>query len=268
MKRTFVLLTGVIFAALFPFCEKTITDSEGKEMCLDEYIAKTGKDRSLIEEEARSRGIEASAVLLELYKTVTGVADVIFDCGASQLYDPLCDSTGGEYSKAGTPTIALEKIEDYIGDMPQDSIDLVFMLDATGSMSDDILEVKKKLSSIIAVLSGKYARISMVMFRDKNVDSVWYARNTNNLIAAGSSELPAFLGTIQPTGGGDFPESMFDAAHKTITELQWKSKGRLLVVMTDAGPLTGSKTQYTLQNITDLCIEKKVVPFVVLVSVK
>lgn len=269
MKHAALMLTFFLLAFVIQNCDKSTTDEEGKEVCLDEYIAKeAGKDRATIEAEAKSRGIEASELIIEISKSATGAADAIFDCSASENYAKLCVQTSGKFVKAGSTDEMTQAIQNYLSAQPQDSIDIAFLIDGTGSMMDDIGAVKNKLSSIISAMHGKAINISMAVYRDKNVDSNWYQRNQNNFVRSDNTEPSTFLSKIVAEGGGDFPESLFDASYKTISELPWTSKGRALVVITDAPALTGSKTQYSLTDAIDLCIDQKVVPLVILVGIK
>lgn len=119
---------------------------------------------------------------------------------------------------------------------------------------------KNSLSSIIDSLSGKQVNISIAIYRDKNVDSIWYERNPNNLLQADNIEISGFLEEVKADGGGDLPESLYDGAWKTISELNWKAQGRTLVILTHAPPLDGDKTKYNIDNLINICKEKQVVP--------
>ena len=61
-------------------------------------------------------------------------------------------------------------------------------------------------------------------------------RGSRGLIAPDAKQLESFLANIDPKGGGDLPESLYDGAMKVLAEVDWDSERRVLVIMTDAGP--------------------------------
>ncbi len=94
-------------------------------------------------------------------------------------------------------------------------------------------------------MEGRDARMSLGSSRDKNVDDPRYARNHGDLVVPDDPSLAAFISEVEATGGGDFAESLYDAALSTITALDWQAESRALVIITDAPPLTGALTTAT-----------------------
>lgn len=264
MTRRFIFIPCLVLASLLTSCDETI-NSNGEAQCLDDFLKSLGEDRSRFEAEAEKRGIESSELLFEVYNSLTGISDALFDCSASEQYTQIAKETAGSYSEAKSPVKALDQIEDYLLSVRTDSVDVVFLIDATGSMSDDISEVKSRLATIVHSMSNKKINVSCAIYRDLNVDEIWYARTENDL-AATTNEILGFLAQIEADGGEDFPESMFDATVKTASELFWMSSKRLLIVLTDAPPLTGSKSEHSIENVVEVLIANKVIPVIVLVS--
>ena len=95
------------------------------------------------------------------------------------------------------------------------SVDIVFLIDATGSMADCIDAVKASLGSFIDTLVGDQSpikdwRARVVGYRDANCDGdMWL--ETNPFVANDISGLRSQLDRLTAQGGGDEPESLLDA---------------------------------------------------------
>jgi hypothetical protein len=122
---------------------------------------------------------------------------------------------------------------------PQARLDLVFMIDATGSMADEIDKLKTTLRSISAEVSRLPSQpdlcFGLVAYRDKG-DA--FLTRTHDL----TNDLGGFLhGALLPLhagGGGDYPEAMNEALHETVHNLSWRGSGatRLVILLADAPP--------------------------------
>ncbi|VTU37404.1 VWA domain-containing protein [Variovorax sp. PBL-E5] len=117
-------------------------------------------------------------------------------------------------------------------------LDLVFLVDATGSMGDEIGKLKAALHSI----ANEVARLpshpdtcfGLVAYRDRG-DAFLVRRHdlTNDLGA-----FQSVLNALQANGGGDYPEAMNEALHETVHDLSWRGSGaiRMVVLLADAPP--------------------------------
>ncbi|WP_232080806.1 vWA domain-containing protein [Variovorax sp. SRS16] len=117
-------------------------------------------------------------------------------------------------------------------------LDLVFLVDATGSMGDEIGKLKTALHSI----ANEVARLpshpdtcfGLVAYRDRG-DAFLVRRHdlTNDLGA-----FQSVLNALQANGGGDYPEAMNEALHETVHDLSWRGSGatRMVVLLADAPP--------------------------------
>jgi len=117
-------------------------------------------------------------------------------------------------------------------------LDLVFLIDATGSMADEIGKLKATLRSI----ADEVARLpsqpdtcfGLVAYRD--IDDAFVTRRvdfTNDL-----ASFQGALNALQADGGGDYPEAMNEALHETVHRLSWRGDGatRLVILLADAPP--------------------------------
>ncbi|WP_423459533.1 vWA domain-containing protein [Ottowia sp. VDI28] len=117
-------------------------------------------------------------------------------------------------------------------------LDLVFLIDATGSMADEIGKLKASLADIANQVSRLPSQpdlcFGMVAYRDKG-DAFLLRRHdfTNDLNA-----FQRVLNALHADGGGDTPEAMNEALHETVHQLSWRGDGttRLVVLLADAPP--------------------------------
>ncbi len=232
-------------------------------MCMDEFLAMLTSDRGLIEAEAEARGVSSSEFIGELLTETLGVADVLFDCSASESLSELGDGTGGSFYQADSADDMVDTLISVTEANKDTQQDIVYLIDATGSMSDDIAAVRRRLSEVIEALDSSEDRVSMAWYRDKHVDDDWFDRNNSGLMAPGSSQISSFLDDIDASGGGDFAESLYDASYRVLDNVHWEAETRLLVVVTDAG--ASDKDTHTAEDVVALADEKsvQVVPILV-----
>jgi hypothetical protein len=105
--------------------------------------------------------------------------------------------------------------------------DIVFLLDATGSMKECIQAVTQNIATFVDTLATPDAnggvmikdwRIRVIGYRDHNADgSQWLV---DNPFTADIDEVKAQLSALEAMGGGDEPESLFDAMYMLT---QWPS---------------------------------------------
>jgi len=116
-------------------------------------------------------------------------------------------------------------------------LDLVFLVDATGSMGDEIAKLKSSMlamSQQIGKLPGQPdVCYGLVAYRDKGDAFLTRTADfTDNLGAFQSA-----LGRLQAGGGGDTPEALNEALAETVHGLAWRRDAvRLVVLVADAPP--------------------------------
>lgn len=134
-------------------------------------------------------------------------------------------------------------------------LDLCFIVDATGSMSEEIERLKNTIEIINLNLSElkiqPAIRYGMVLYRDCEDDFVTrIIPFTENL-----ETFQAELSAVKAEGGGDDPEDLQAALRETITHLDWNKDGlRLAFIITDAGTHLDYDEKYTY---ADACRDAK-----------
>lgn len=109
-------------------------------------------------------------------------------------------------------------------------IDVVFVLDTTGSMGGLIEGAKAKIWSIAnQMISAKPTprlRIGLVGYRDRGDEYVTRRYDLSDDIDAIYGHLQAF----RAGGGGDTPESVNQALHEAVHEMSWGGRDALKIV--------------------------------------
>lgn len=119
---------------------------------------------------------------------------------------------------------------------PATQLDLMLVIDATGSMSDELLYLQTELSSILASIHTNYAnlliRVGLVFYRDVGDDYVLrsfdFSRDMNQIHVDLNSQIAS--------GGGDYPEAM-DQALASALAMDWQPQSsKILLLVADAPP--------------------------------
>lgn len=118
-------------------------------------------------------------------------------------------------------------------------IDLVFLVDETGSMGEYIEEVKQRLLEIIESIRVaplcKSLRLGIVSYRDHPPQDHSFASRVVPL-TDDINAIKKGVGRMQASGGGDGPESVTDGLYD-IVRLDWRPRAaRVVVWVGDAPP--------------------------------
>jgi uncharacterized protein YegL len=116
-------------------------------------------------------------------------------------------------------------------------LDLVFLIDATGSMGDEIAKLKASMRAMAQQIAQLPARPDvcwgLVSYRDRG-DA--YLTRTHDF----TGDLGTFqhqLASVQAHGGGDTPEALNEALHEAVHRLNWRrDAARMVVLVADAPP--------------------------------
>jgi Mg-chelatase subunit ChlD len=117
-------------------------------------------------------------------------------------------------------------------------LDLVFLIDATGSMADEIDKLKATLRTIAADVARLPSQpdlcFGLVAYRDKGDAFLLRSHDFTNDLGS----FQGVLNALHAAGGGDYPEAMNEALHETVHNLSWRGDGatRMVVLLADAPP--------------------------------
>lgn len=149
--------------------------------------------------------------------------------------------------------------------LASDKVNVVFLIDTTGSMDTYINGVKDRAIEFSNIISSRGAsfKLGLIGFGDlfeKEKPSVY---NFTNDIAKFQKQVK----NIPRTYGGDIPESSLDAL-ETGVELLASSvidpgTRNIFILITDAPPHVPTKSGKTVANIQDMLAERRITTFVV-----
>ncbi len=117
-------------------------------------------------------------------------------------------------------------------------VDIAFVVDATGSMADEISYLQAELMDVIQriedSLPGHPLRLGSVFYRDQ-ADEYLYRYQS---LTEDWETTKSFIQAQQASGGGDFPEAADIALEVAMDSLDWSEQaaGRLLFLLLDAPP--------------------------------
>ncbi len=127
---------------------------------------------------------------------------------------------------------------------PATSLDLMFMIDTTGSMGDEMEYIKSELGDVVARSQAEATqafdlRLSMNFYKD--VSDTYVVRP--NDFTASVDDAVAQLAAERASGGGDFPEAVDQAVASAINDHAWREQAtaRLLFLVLDAPPHQGDQ---------------------------
>jgi hypothetical protein len=117
-------------------------------------------------------------------------------------------------------------------------VEVSFIVDATGSMSDELEFLKEDLKRVIDSVKNDDSTLeiltSSVFYRDEGDDYITKKSDFTNDI----NETIEFINRQGANGGGDFPEAVHTALQVCINELQWSehARTRIAFLLLDAPP--------------------------------
>ncbi|MEZ4616448.1 MAG: VWA domain-containing protein [Caldilineaceae bacterium] len=121
---------------------------------------------------------------------------------------------------------------------PYAQLDLLFLIDATGSMGDEIDKLKATMADIADQLARlpeqPDVRYGLVAYRDRS--DAFVVRSFD--FTPRLDEFQRTLAALRADGGGDEPEALNEALHRSIHELSWRNDNtvRLAILVADAPP--------------------------------
>nr|WP_083607975.1 cellulose-binding domain-containing protein [Teredinibacter haidensis] len=169
-----------------------------------------------------------------LYPSIDGLPDV-FDITASNASDDVLISQTVDLSALGDDR-SLEFTLPLLSPGPVDKLDLLLVIDTTGSMSDELNYLQAELTSILSAISednpAVNIRVGLIVYRDTGDSYVTREFPLTDDIATIQDDLNAQIAS----GGGNYPEAM-DEALELAMQAEWRSDAvKALLLVADAPP--------------------------------
>lgn len=147
---------------------------------------------------------------------------------------------------------------------PTRQLDLVFLLDATGSMADELNALQTSLDEIAAELAALSNNITLrygfVTYRDQaKSDSVQLFNLTDDWGLFAEN-----LMTVTAVGGGDYPENLNEGLFQAVNSMNWDSgAAHLLILLGDAPPHLNAEETVPLEETLLAAAEQNITIFTV-----
>ncbi|RIV24876.1 T9SS C-terminal target domain-containing protein [Fibrisoma montanum] len=146
------------------------------------------------------------------------------------------------------------------------AVDISFVVDATGSMQDEINYLKAELSDIVnrtrELLPASSIRLSSVFYRDVSDDYLTHKSDFTESL----DSISRFINGHNAAGGDDYPEAVDQALNVAVHELNWneQAKARLLFLILDAPPHDDDESRALLKQSIQKASEKgiRIIPIV------
>lgn len=158
----------------------------------------------------------------------------------------------------------IQKFEVKFEAEPLKAADIAFVVDATGSMGDEIAYLQAEMLDVITRAQANAnclnLRLGSVFYRDNGDEYVTRVSDfSNNFI-----EVSDFMMEQSAAGGGDFPEAVDAALQAAVDSMQWRSNAaaKILFLVLDAPPHSQPEQIAKMQKYTRLAAEKgiKIIP--------
>jgi Mg-chelatase subunit ChlD len=173
---------------------------------------------------------------------------LLIACGAALLWGAISSGALGEGESAKTPA-----------SQPSPRVEVVFVLDTTGSMGGLIQGAKDKIWSIAnKIVAGKprpSVKMGLVAYRDKGDEYVTKVFDLTDNIDQVYTDLTGF----KATGGGDTPEHVNKALQDAVEKMSWsKDKGvlKIIYLVGDSPPHNEYSDTPTYDKLAKAAIEK------------
>ncbi len=112
-------------------------------------------------------------------------------------------------------------------------LDLVFVMDTTGSMREELEDLQANLVGVIRILSRMAAslRVGFVAYKDTDAAYLTQEFPLGPMNSANVERLVDFVRGLRAQGGGDIPEPVNRALGRAL-EMPWRSgaQGRIIVI--------------------------------------
>ena len=124
-------------------------------------------------------------------------------------------------------------------------VEIAFLVDATGSMQDEINYLKEELEDVLTKITVKDTSL------DLHTGAVFYRDNGDAYLTkvqeftSGISNTSSFIKQQNADGGGDYPEAVNEGLNAAINKLQWSNNARtrIIFLLMDAPPHDEAREQ-------------------------
>jgi Mg-chelatase subunit ChlD len=212
MLGTFVLITFVLLPYYLrePSLERDITQAEAETSALTAEL-RLDREKLTATRTARSEAEEALAAAQQRLASAKALA-------------------AAQAAPKNTQKSALSPLP---GPFAIRDLDLVFVIDTTGSMRHEIADMQANVVGVINILNrlSSSLRIGVVAYKDRGEVYVTREFPLQPMQGAEVGQILNFVRDLDASGGGDDPEPV-ELALKVATDMSWRAdaQGRIVVI--------------------------------------
>jgi hypothetical protein len=124
----------------------------------------------------------------------------------------------------------------HIHALREGGLDVVFVFDATASMTSFLIEVKRKISGLAGAFKKLVptCRIGLIAYRDTDWESDFVTKV--HPLTHGTTSLQEFLDDIRAKGGGDREEAIEEALGVAVQQMKWNPKSKKFILLIGDAP--------------------------------
>lgn len=212
---------------------------------------------------------------------IAGAYVVAKDANQSILFSAVTDANGVAYlftdAEFGEITVASSEsittvpftkdereltVECTASNEKQNLIELMFVVDVTGSMGDELEYLKNEIADVVARVAANNANtkinLALLFYRDTTDREQFKYHDFVDVTASGGiDKVIAAIDSQSATGGGDYPEAV-DKALEMAANKQWSTGAttKIIFQILDAPPHSTATNKTTFKKAVDTAAEK------------
>lgn len=212
-----------------------------------------------ISEQISSDGVKQLAYTIDehiidsLNKIVPIYDSTKFNPLAITYFTALAESLSGRSFFVNHADSIFSTVMDILTTRLNDGTDIVFLIDKTASMDDDIEKVQAGLSKMMDYLAKfENVKVAIAEYGDKNWHyDLWYNKVD---LTSDINSLRDFLEEYKTIGNPDIAESVNDAIVRTVREMNWTTGNRrMILVIGDAPSQEPPYTDFSNEQVVNAC---------------
>jgi Mg-chelatase subunit ChlD len=182
------------------------------------------------------------------YRSITPEVDFYPDARVSEELDIISIEAAAMDNQWVNPSTGRQPLytgpEKFVGSfsrhiqvLREGGLDVVFIFDATASMQSFLMQVKQKIEKLAAAFKKLVptCRIGLVAYRDVDEESEFVTRV--HPLTYGASSLHDFLEEIDPKGGADRAEAVYQGLVDAVEKMAWQETSKkFILIIGDAPP--------------------------------
>lgn len=190
---------------------------------------------------------DGETVISEARTDINGNAYLFYNLTKEEKFTPKTVTVNGINYEVSGDTLEIDAKN---AGVKLKEIDLMYMVDTTGSMGDELEYIKAELADMVKRISAAdesvSIRISVNFYRDDGDDYIVKYYDFRNDI----NDVLKLIGDETANGGGDFPEAVHTALENAVTGHQWRNNAlKLCFFVLDAPPHDESEIEGINANI-------------------